>query len=133
MTTTTIGYLFTLYNMDKNPITKGVVPENRAEIEAATREDGSPADYEQASRKLTGQSDLDRQEAVLDEGHGTEQSDSTPDQTGRQIPESISDDEDEEGRSQSEQLAEMGVSQAERDQILQAAIETAKKDKSDQP
>jgi hypothetical protein len=135
--------------MAKNPNTKGLPLESMAEIEPVTREDvhararklalidGRPpadvsqADYEQAKRELTGQSDLDRQEAVLDEMPEEERNDSAPDSTGHQIPEPISEDEDDEGRSESEQFAEKGVARAEHDQVLQAAIEIAKKDKAD--
>jgi hypothetical protein len=41
----------------------------------------------------------------------------------------MSDEEDEEGRSESEQRAEKGVEKAENDQVLQAAIEAAKSSK----
>ena len=50
---------------------------------------------------------------------------------GYQLPESPNEDEDSEGRSQSEQLAEKGVKKAELDQALQAAIENAKNDKGE--
>lgn len=45
----------------------------------------------------------------------------SPASTGHQVHETINDDEDDEGRSESERFAEMGVGAAEREQILQAA------------
>jgi hypothetical protein len=43
-------------------------------------------------------------------------------------PESPSEDENEEARSEGEQLVEQGVAAAEHDQMLQAAGESAKED-----
>jgi hypothetical protein len=79
------------------------------------------ADYEQAKRELTGESDMDRQEAVLDSIPEAKRWDPVPGSTGRQAPESPSEDEDDEGRSETEQLVAEGVMEAERDQMLQAA------------
>jgi hypothetical protein len=136
--------------MDKNLINSGVLSENMDKIEPVTRDDVhararelalidgrtppdvSQADYEQAKRELTGEADLDRQEAVLDAMPEEKRSDPAPDATGHQVPEAVNEDEDdsdEEGRSESEQSAERGVEQAERDQVLQAAIAAAKKDR----
>jgi hypothetical protein len=47
--------------------------------------------------------------------------DPVPGSAGSQAPESPSEDEDDEGRSEAEQLAEDGVGEAEHDQMLQAA------------
>ena len=131
--------------MDKNPLNKGILTENfigigpvtREMVQARTRELAliagripphvSQADYEQAKRELTGESDLDRQDAMLDSIPEAERWDPVPGSTGRQVPESPSEDEDDEGRSESEQLVEEGVEEAERDQMLQAARAAAKK------
>ena len=117
----------------------GAEPVSREDVHVRARElaliDGrtppnvSQADYEQAKRELTGEADLERQEAVLDAIPEEKRADPGPDSTGIQVPEQICDDEDEEGRSESEQLAEEGVEKAERDQVLQAAIATATKAK----
>jgi hypothetical protein len=135
--------------MKNNPIRKGVVLESIAEIESVTREDVhvrarelafidgrtasnvTQADYEQAKRELTGQSDLDQQEAVLDALPEEIRGDPTPDSTGHQMPESPSEEEDEEGRSESEQIAEKGVEDAERNQVLEAAKAATKQDKKE--
>ena len=99
-------------------------------IDGRTPQDVTRAEYEQAKRELTGESDLDRQEAVLDEIPEEKRADPEPDSTGIQVPEQICDDEDEEGRSESEQLAENGVEKAEHEQVLQAAIEAARSRKN---
>ena len=57
--------------------------------------------------------------------------DPTPDSTGHQMPESPSEEEDEEGRSESEQIAEKGVEDAERNQVLEAAKAATKQDKKE--
>jgi len=142
--TTTTSLLF-FYQMAKQPLNKTSStdsdPLTREDIHVRARElaliDGrtppnvSQADYEQAKRELTGESELDRQEAMLDAIPEDKRNDPTPDSTGQQAPESPSEEEDDEGRSESEQLAETGVENAEREQVLQAAIEAAQKNKRD--
>jgi hypothetical protein len=63
----------------------------------------SQSAYEQAKRELTGESDPDRQQAVLDA-----------------IPQP-DDEDDRDGRNQGAQLAERGSVQAEHDRMRQAA------------
>jgi len=82
---------------------------------------GPPADDVQAKRELTRASGADQQEAILDSISEVKQWNPVPGSTGLQIPESPDEDEDDEGRSESEQLVERGVAEAERDQMLQAA------------
>lgn len=125
--------------MKKNPLNKGVLTENstglgsvtRGQVQARARELSAiagrvpphvtQADYEQAKRELTGESDLDRQEAVLESIPEAKRWDPVPGSAGHQAPESPSEDEDEEGRSETEQLVDEGAIEAERDQMLQAA------------
>jgi hypothetical protein len=59
----------------------------------------------------------------------TKRWDPVPGSTGRQVPESPSEDEDDEGRSESEQLVDEGAEEAERDQMFQAARAAEKKDR----
>jgi hypothetical protein len=80
----------------------------------------SQADYEQAKREVTGESDLERQGAVLDALPETERWDPIPGSAGHQAPESPSEDEDAEGRSETEQLVDDGVAEAGRDQVRQS-------------
>ena len=79
------------------------------------------ADYEQAKRELTGESDIDRQDALLDALPESKRWDPVPGSEGRQVPETPSEDEDDEGRSETEQLVDEGAEEAERDRMLQAA------------
>ena len=130
--------------MDKNPLDKGIIAENfigigtvtpemvharareLALISGRTHREVSQSDYEQAKRELTGGADIDRQEAKLESIPESMRWDPVPGSAGRQMPESPSEDEDEEGRSESEQLVEEGVNEAEHDQMLQAALAAAK-------
>ena len=132
--------------MDTNPLNKGVIEENSTGIGTVTRkmvrerarelaliEGRVPpqvlqVDYEQAKRELTGGSDLDPQAAAVESALESERWDLLPGSTGRKALESPSEDEDDEGRSESEQLVEQGVAEAEHDQMLQSAKESAKKD-----
>lgn len=114
-----------------SPVTREMVQVRAREL--ALNEGRSPqhvaqGDYEEAKRELAGQSDMDRQDAMLDSISEEGRWDPVPGSVGRQVPESPSEDEDDEGRSESEQSAEKGVEDAERDQMLQAAKATAKKD-----
>lgn len=131
--------------MDKNPLNQGVLTNNSAGIGPVTREMVQArtrelaliagrvpphvlqADYELARRELTGESDPDRQDAMLDSIPETERWDPVPGSTGHQAPESPGEDEDAEGRSETEQLVDEGAEEAGRDQMLQAAIAAAKK------
>ena len=119
---------------ESNPVTRDEIHARARElalIEGRVPPNVSQADYEQAKQELTGESDLSRQEAILDAISDPNPSDPTSSSIGYQLPESPNEDEDDEGRSQSEQLAENGVEKAEHDQVLQAAIETAKTNKGE--
>ena len=125
--------------MEKNPLNKGVLTENfigigpvsRAMVQARARELAliagrlpphvAQVDYEQAKRELTGEPVIDPRESILESIPESERWDPVPGSAGHQAPESPSEDEDDEGRSESEQLAEEGVGEAEHDQMLQAA------------
>ena len=125
--------------MNKNPLNKGILTENAVGIGTVTPEmvkararelaaiagrvppQLSDVDYEQAKRELTGGPDIDVQEAVLESISELERWDPVPGSTGRHAPESLGEDEDSEGRSESAQLVEEGIKEAEHDQMLQAA------------
>jgi hypothetical protein len=133
--------------MTQNPLSKGVLTENdvgigpptRKMVQARSRELAliagrvpprvTHADYEQAKRELMGEPDMNRQEAMLESLPETNRSDPTPDSTGHQVPESASEDEDDEGRSETEQLVDEGAEEAARDRMFQAAHETEKSDR----
>ena len=125
--------------MDKNPLSKAALPKKLTETGAVTREglrararelaviagrvppQVSQLDYEQAKRELTGESEGDRQDAILDSLPESKRWDPVPGSTGHQAQESPSEDEDDEGRSETEQLVEEGAVEAERDRAQQAA------------
>src|SRR6476661_8472108 len=125
--------------MKKNPLNKGVITDNAAGIGSVTKEmvevraqelamiagrvpaEPSTVDYEQAKRELIGEAEIDPQEAALELVPETEGWDPVPGSTGHQAAESLGEDEDDEGRSESAQLVEEGIKEAEHDQMLQAA------------
>ncbi len=87
----------------------------------------SKSDWEQAKRELTGEPELDPKESALDSAPETERWDPVPGSTGHMVPAAPSADEDEEGRSDNEQLVDEGIAGAELDQSREAT-RTAKKD-----
>ena len=100
-----------------------------AVINGRFEEDLSQSDWAQAKRELTGGSDTDPKEAVLESLPESERWDPVPGSTGHKVPAAASDDEDEEGRSDNERLVEEGVAGAEHDQMVQAAREAADSDR----
>ena len=133
-------------HMKTNPLNTGVLTSNFAGIGPVTRAmvhvraqelaviagrappRVTQVDYELAKRELTGESDMDRQDAILDSIPEAKRWDPVPGSAGRQAPESPSEDEDAEGRSETEQLVDDGAEEADRDRMLQAA-RTAEKSK----
>jgi len=125
--------------MRRNPLNKGVIMENAdgigtvtpAIVEARARElaaiNGRPSsepsetDYQQAKRELTGEAETDAQEDSSEAIPDSEGWDPVPGSTGRQAADSLGEDEDAEGRSESAQMFEEGVTEAEHDQMRQAS------------
>src|SRR5882762_8767808 len=123
--------------MRKNPLNKGIIMENAAGtgtvtpamVEARARElaaingrpssEPSEADYQQAKRELTGEAETDPQEERSESIPESEGWDPVPGSTGRQAADSLG--EDAEGRSESAQMFEEGVTEAEHDQMRQAS------------
>jgi hypothetical protein len=113
--------------MRKNPLNKGIIMENAAGIgtvtsemiEARARElaaingrpssEPSEADYQQAKRELTGEAEIGPQEENSESIPESDGWDPVPGSTGRQAADSLGEDEDAEGRSESAQLFEEGV------------------------
>src|SRR6266550_3130948 len=105
--------------MRKNPLNKGIIMENAAGIgtvtsemvEARARElaainghpssEPSEADYQQAKRELTGEAEMDPQEESSEPIPESEGWDPVPGSAGRQAADSLGEDEDAEGRSES--------------------------------
>ena len=86
------------------------------------------ADYRQAKRELTGEDNIDPQQENLESLPESEAWDPLPGSTGRQAAESLGEDEDAEGRSESAQMFEEGISEAEHDQMRRAAEAEEKSD-----
>jgi hypothetical protein len=130
----------------KNPLNKGIILENAAGIGTVSAEmvetraselaaingrrssEPSEADYQQAKRELTGESEMDPQEESRESIAESDDWDPVPGSTGRQAAASLGEDEDAEGRSESAQLFEEGISEAEHDQMRRAAEADEKSD-----
>lgn len=132
--------------MNKNPLNKGMIEENSAGIGEVSGEmvadrakelaliAGRPVTRkhsEQALRELTGGEEMDPKQAFLESASEAERWDPLPGSSGHQAKESGSEEEDEDGRGESAQLVEEGVSEAGHDQMLQAARSAKEKDLSD--
>ena len=92
----------------------------------------SEADYQQAKRELTGGAETDPQEEKVESIPESDDWDPVPGSSGRQAAESPGEDEDAEGRSESAQMFEEGVNEAEHDQMLRAAEVDEKGDELEQ-
>ncbi len=90
----------------------------------------SEADYQQAKRELTGEPEMDPQQESRESILESDGWDPVPGSTGRQAADSLGEDEDAEGRSESAQMFEEGVTEAEHDQMRQASRAD---EKSDEP
>ena len=104
-------------------VTRQMVRERAVELAAMdgrTAPDVSKSDWEQAKRELTGQPATDPKEAMLEAAPESERWDPVPGSTGHKVPASASEDEDDEGRSDNQRLAEEGIAGAEHDQMRQA-------------
>jgi len=87
------------------------------------------SDREQAKRELSGEPDGDPGEAALESVPESERWDIVPGSGGSQVPELPGEEgEDDEGQSETTQLVEEGIAEAEHDQMLQAAREEANRD-----
>jgi hypothetical protein len=105
-------------------VSRGMVRERAVElavINGRVAGETSPADWEQAKRELTGGSELDPKQALLESADESERWNPVPGSIGHQAKESGSEDEDSDGRSDAARLVEQGVEEAEHDQMLQAA------------
>jgi len=133
--------------MKTDPLKQGALTENGAGIGTVTQDmvraratelavidgrsekDLSVFDLERAKRELTGETDIDPKEAILEEAPESERWDPVAGSTGHKVETTSNEDEDGEGRSDSERLVEEGVSEAEHDQMVQAAKAEQEEDK----
>ena len=105
-------------------VTRGMVRERAVELAVINGRDAldaSKTDWEQAKRELTGEPDEDPNDIELESAPESERWDPVYGSTGHKVPVISNDDEDDEGRSDSERLVEEGVQEAEHDQMIQAA------------
>jgi hypothetical protein len=86
------------------------------------------SDWSQAKRELTGETEMDPKEAVLESAPQSERWDPVPGSEGRKAPTNQSEDEDDEGRSDNERLTEQGIDDAEHDQMIQATRAAKRKE-----
>jgi len=117
------------------PVARGLVRERAVElaiINGRSASEVSKSDWEQAKRELAGEPDADPKEAILESAPESLRWNPVPGSPGHQAPESPNEDEDDEGRSETEQLVAGGVEEAEHDQMLQAARDAEKKDRREQ-
>ena len=104
-------------------VTPAMVEARARELAAINGHPSEPseADYQQAKRELTGESEMDLQEERSESIAESEGWDPVPGSTGRQAADSLGEDEDAERRSESAQMFEEGVNEAEHDQMRQAS------------
>ena len=132
--------------MNTNPLKQGVLTENAAGLGTVTRkmvreravelavingrsaQDVAKSDWEQAKQELTGKSDADLKDEALDSAPESDRWNPVSGSSGHKVPVAASEDENDEGQSDNEQLVEEGIAGAEHDQSLQAARAAAKKD-----
>ena len=134
--------------MKKNPLNKGIIMQNAAGVGTVTPEmvearagelaaiNGHPsepteADYQQAKRELTGDSEMEPAEENRESIPESDGWDPVPGSSGRQAVESLGEDEDAEGRSESAQMFEEGINEAEHDQMRRAAEADDKSNESE--
>jgi len=98
-------------------------------IDGRSAQEASKSDWEQAKRELTGESDMDPKEALLESVPESERWDPVAASTGHIVTVPSVDGEDDEGRNVSERLVDEGMLEAEHDQMLQAAKKQRQEDK----
>jgi hypothetical protein len=134
--------------MDKNPLNQGVVIAHGRGVGVVTKKmiheraaeialingrnlhQHDQSDWEQARRELSGGPEVDPETAILESLCEADRSNELPEAEACRAPESPLEDEDEEGRSETEQLVEEGAQEAARDQRLAAARVAQKEDEA---
>jgi hypothetical protein len=114
------------------PVTRDMVHARTmelAQIAGRARSEVTQADYEQARRELTGKSDRDQQDEILESLPEEGRSGLVLDDAGREDPEPPGEEADDEGRNESAQLVEEGLQEAEHDLMLQSARSTVESDR----
>jgi hypothetical protein len=125
--------------MTTNLLKQGALTENSAGIGTVTRKmvreratelavingraahEASKSDLEQAKRELTGGPEDDANKNRIESAPESDRWNPAPGSTGVKLPTSPSEDEDEEGRSDNENLINEGIAGAEHEQMREAA------------
>lgn len=105
------------------PVTREMVRVRASElavINGHAADDVSVVNLEQAQRELTGERDIDPNDAILEAAPESDRWNPVSGSTGHKVETTSNEDEDGEGRSDGERLFEEGVAEAEHDQMLQA-------------
>lgn len=107
-------------------VSRAMVKERAVElalINGRSANEVSQSDWEQAKRELTGGSEADLNDTLLESAPESERWDPLPGSQGHKVPEASSEDEDDDGKSDSARLVEEGMAEAGHDQMLEAARE----------
>jgi hypothetical protein len=112
-------------------VTRKMVRERSVElalINGRSAEQVSKSDWEQAKRELTGGSEEDPNQELLEAASELERWDPLGGSNGNIVPVPSTDGEDDDGTSIGKRLVEEGVQEAGHDQMLQAARAAGTKD-----
>jgi len=123
--------VLTLDSAGMGTVTRKMVRERAVElavINGRSAQETSKSDWEQAKRELSGEPDMDRNDAALESAPESDRWNPVPGSIGQMCPSAPSADEDDEGRSDNERLVDEGVAGAEFDQSRQATEAAAKKE-----
>ena len=104
-------------------VTRGMMRERAAAIAAIhghSMPRVSKSDWEQAKTELAGEQDAAVRQTALESIPESKRWDPIPGSAGTMAPVNPSADEDDEGRSDQQKLAEAGVSEAEEDRTVEA-------------
>ncbi|MEO6750826.1 MAG: hypothetical protein ABIZ04_02705 [Opitutus sp.] len=111
------------------PVSRKMIRERAAEIgliNGHAASEVTKTEWDQAKRELTGGPTISPKTALLQSAPEADRWNPVPGSTGHQAPESGSEDEDAEGRSEAAQLFAAGVGEAAHDQMVQAARDAKK-------
>jgi hypothetical protein len=111
-------------------VTQQMVRERAVElavINGRSPQKTSKSDWERARRELTGDPDVDPNEAILDSLSESERWEPVPGSSGHKVPAVPGEDEDADGRSDQERLVDEGIANAGHDQALMASRGVRKK------
>ena len=132
--------------MENNPLKAGIIAENSMGVGSITphmvrvraaelalldgrlSSESSKPYAAQARCELTGLSDKDPLDTVLEAAPESDRWDPVHGSTGKKVEVALGEDEDEEGRSDNERLVEAGVAEASLGQCLEATIAARERD-----